>query len=400
MLNKTMLNLGSNRSVIRELFEYGKKQIELCGAENVYDYSLGNPSVPAPENVNINIKKLVDSKTSISLHGYTSAVGDNAVRTAIADDLNRRFGTDYTMSNLYMTCGAAASLVATIRALVTEAADEIIAIAPFFPEYRPFVEANGGKFSFVSADTENFQVNFDELESKISARTQGIIVNSPNNPSGTVYNEDTIKRIADILNRKSKEYNKPIYIICDEPYRELVYDDVIVPFVPNFYDNTIVCYSYSKSLSLPGERIGYALIPSKCTDATDLYNAIAGAARICGYVCAPSLMQYVVGACASEKPDISAYKRNRDLLYNSLTEMGYECAYPAGAFYLFIKAPNGNAGEFSEIAKKYNLLLVPGDSFECPTYLRAAYCVDYEMIKRSLPAFEKAILEIKKCSDY
>ena len=396
MLNQTMLALGSNRSAIRELFEYGKKRASEVGAENVYDYSLGNPSVPSPAKVNESIKEIVDTKNSTALHGYTSAVGDNGTRKAIADDLNARFGTDYKFTDLYITCGAAASLVSTLRALITDTADEIIAIAPFFPEYTCFVEANGGKLSFVPADTEHFQINFDLLEAMISARTQGIIINSPNNPSGVIYSEDTIKKLGSLLERKSAELGKPVYLISDEPYRELVYDGKTVPFVPNYYKNTIVCYSYSKSLSLPGERIGYVLVPPVCEDAENLYNAIAGAARICGYVCAPSLMQYVVEKCAKEVPDIEAYRKNRDLLYNSLTEMGYECAYPEGAFYLFIKAPGGSSSEFSRHAMKYDLLLVPGDSFKCPTYLRASYCVDYDMIKRSLPAFKKALDEFAK----
>jgi aspartate aminotransferase len=390
MVSKEMLALGSNRSTIRELFEYGKQRAAIVGAENIYDYSLGNPSVPAPAAVNEAIKEILDSETPIAVHGYTSAVGDNATRDAIADNLNRRFGTKYTRDNLYLTCGAAASLLCAFRTLIINNESEIIGIAPFFPEYRAFVESNGGKFTVIPAEEEHFQVNFDLLEKAINTNTQAIIINTPNNPSGVVYSEETIIRLAEILERKSKELGRPIYLISDEPYRELVYSDTGVPFTAKYYKNTIVCYSYSKSLSLPGERIGYVLIPSESDDFTDLYNSIAGAGRSCGYVCAPSLMQKMIAKCADVMPDISSYKKNRDYLYNALTEIGYECADPSGAFYLFVKAPNGNADEFSEIAKKYDLLLVSGSPFGCSTYFRASYCVDYNMIVKSIPAFKKS----------
>ena len=390
MVSKEMLALGSNRSTIRELFEYGKQRAAIVGAENIYDYSLGNPSVPAPAAVNEAIKEILDIETPIAVHGYTSAVGDNATRDAIADNLNRRFGTNYTRDNLYLTCGAAASLLCAFRTLIINNESEIIGIAPFFPEYRAFVESNGGKFTVIPAEEEHFQVNFDLLEKAINTNTQAIIINTPNNPSGVVYSEETIIRLAEILERKSKELGRPIYLISDEPYRELVYSDTGVPFTAKYYKNTIVCYSYSKSLSLPGERIGYVLIPSEADDFTDLYNSIAGAGRSCGYVCAPSLMQKMIAKCADVMPDISSYKKNRDYLYNALTEIGYECADPSGAFYLFVKAPNGNADEFSEIAKKYDLLLVSGSPFGCSTYFRASYCVDYNMIVKSIPAFKKS----------
>lgn len=396
MVSEKMLALGSNRSTIRELFEYGKQRAAIVGAENIYDYSLGNPSVPAPVAVNEAIKEILDSETPIAVHGYTSAVGDNATRDAIADNLNRRFGTNYSRDNLYLTCGAAASLLCAFRTVIINEESEVIGIAPFFPEYRAFVESNGGKFTVIPADEEHFQVKFDLLEKAINNNTQAVIINTPNNPSGVVYSEETIIKLAEILDRKSKELGHPIYLISDEPYRELVYSDAGVPFTAKYYKNTIVCYSYSKSLSLPGERIGYVLIPSEADDFTDLFNSIAGAGRSCGYVCAPSLMQKMIAKCADVMPDISSYKKNRDYLYNALTEIGYECADPSGAFYLFVKAPNGNADEFSEIAKKYDLLLVSGSPFGCSTYFRASYCVDYNMIVKSIPAFKKSFEDAVK----
>lgn len=396
MVSEKMLALGSNRSTIRELFEYGKMRVAQVGAENVYDYSLGNPSVPAPKEVNEAITEIVNNDPAIAVHGYTSAVGDNNTRDAIADNLNRRFGTNYTRNNLYLTCGAAASLLCAYRALIVNNDSEIIGIAPFFPEYEAFVKSNGGKFTVIPADEEHFQINFELLEKAINKNTQAIIINTPNNPSGVVYSEETIKKLADLLTAKSEELGHTVYLISDEPYRELVYSDAGVPFTANYYKNTIVCYSYSKSLSLPGERIGYVLIPSETDDFTNLYNAIAGAGRSCGYVCAPSLMQRVIAKCADVQPDISSYKKNRDYLYNALKEIGYECADPSGAFYLFVKAPNGNADEFSEIAKKYDLLLVSGSAFGCSSFFRASYCVDYDMIVRSIPAFEKAYKDAVK----
>lgn len=390
MVSEKMLALGSNRSTIRELFEYGKKRAAEVGAENIYDYSLGNPSVPAPKEVNEAIIQIINNDLPIAVHGYTSAVGDNNTRDAIADNLNHRFGTHYTRDNLYLTCGAAASLLCAYRALIVDSNSEIIGIAPFFPEYEAFVNSNGGRFTVIPADEAHFQINFELLEKAINKDTQAIIINTPNNPSGVVYSEETIIKLANLLTRKSEELGHTIYLISDEPYRELFYTEAGVPFTANYYKNTIVCYSYSKSLSLPGERIGYVLIPSEADNFTELYNAIAGAGRACGYVCAPSLMQRVIAKCADVMPDISSYRKNRDYLYNALKEIGYECADPSGAFYLFVKAPNGNADEFSEIAKKYDLLLVSGSAFGCTSFFRASYCVDYDMIVRSIPAFKKA----------
>ena len=396
MVNQEYYTLGTAPSVIRQLFAYGLEQAKVVGPENVYDYSLGNPSIPAPKKVNESIKKIVDETDSIKLHGYSMAPGFEEARAAVAKDLAARFGLDVKASELFFTCGAAPALISIIKALIVDSDTEIMAIAPFFPEYRPFVNANGGKLVVVPADTKAFQIHLDEVEKRITKHTQAIIVNSPNNPSGVVYTEETLKGLAALLERKSAEYGHPIYIIADEPYRELVYGGVKVPFIPCLYKNTIVCYSYSKSLSLPGERIGYVYVPGFADDSHDVYAAIAGAARIMGHVCPPTLMQKVIEYCAEERPDLVAYDENRNLLYNSLTEMGYECAKPDGAFYLFVKAPNGDANAFSEKAKLgHNLLVVPADGFGCPGFFRLSYCVSNDMIRRSLPAF-KAMIESYK----
>ena len=398
MVNQEYYNLGTAPSVIRQLFAYGLEQAAKVGADKVYDYSLGNPSIPAPKKVNESIKKIVDEMDSIKLHGYSMAAGFDTARAAVAKDLAERFGLDVKASELFFTCGAAPALISIIKALIVDADSEIMAVAPFFPEYRPFVNANGGKLVVVPADTKAFQIHLDEVEKRITKNTQGIIINSPNNPSGVVYTEETLKGLAALLERKSKEYGHPIYIIADEPYRELVYGGVKVPFIPCLYKNTIVCYSYSKSLSLPGERIGYVYVPGFAEDADAVYAAISGAARIMGHVCPPTLMQKVIEYCAEERPDLVAYDENRNLLYSSLREMGYECAKPDGAFYLFVKAPNGDANAFSEKAKlEHNLLVVPADGFGCPGYFRLSYCVANDMIQRSLPAF-KAMIESYKLS--
>ena len=396
MVNQEYYNLGTAPSVIRQLFAYGLEQAAKVGADKVYDYSLGNPSIPAPKKVNESIKKIVDEMDSIKLHGYSMAAGFDTARAAVAKDLANRFGLDVKASELFFTCGAAPALISIIKALIVDADSEIMAVAPFFPEYRPFVNANGGKLVVVPADTKAFRIHLDEVEKRITKNTQGIIINSPNNPSGVVYTEETLKGLAALLERKRAEYGHPIYIIADEPYRELVYGGVKVPFIPCLYKNTIVCYSYSKSLSLPGERIGYVYVPGFADDADAVYAAIAGAARIMGHVCPPTLMQKVIEYCAEERPDLVAYDENRNLLYNSLREMGYECAKPDGAFYLFVKAPNGDANAFSEKAKlEHNLLVVPADGFGCPGYFRLSYCVANDMIQRSLPAF-KAMIESYK----
>ncbi len=396
MVNQEYYNLGTAPSVIRQLFAYGLEQAAKVGPEKVYDYSLGNPSIPAPKKVNESIKKIVDETDSIKLHGYSMAAGFDTARDAVAKDLSNRFGLDVKGSELFFTCGAAPALVSIIKALTVNSDSEIMVVAPFFPEYRPFITANGAKMVMVPADTEAFQIHLDEVEKRITANTQGIIINSPNNPSGVVYTEETLKGLAALLERKSAEYGHPIYIIADEPYRELVYGGVKVPFIPCLYKNTIVCYSYSKSLSLPGERIGYVYVPSFADDRDAVFAAIAGAARIMGHVCPPTLIQKVIELCAEERPDLVAYDENRNLLYNSLREMGYECAKPDGAFYLFVKAPNGDANAFSEKAKlDHNLLVVPADGFGCPGFFRLSYCVSNDMIRRSLPAF-KAMIESYK----
>ena len=393
MINENCYKLGAEPSVIRSLFAYGLQQAALVGPDKVYDYSLGNPSIPAPAAVNASIMDIISSMDSIQVHGYTMAAGLTDARKAVAEDLERRFGLPVKAEELFFTCGAAPALISVIKALAVGEDSEIMLLAPFFPEYVPFVEQNGAKVVIVPPDTSSFQIALDKLEALLSPRTQAIIVNSPNNPSGVVYSRESLEALAALLERKGAEYGHPIYIIADEPYRELVYDGVEVPFIPCIYKNTIVCYSYSKSLSLPGERIGYVYVPGFARDSRELYTAISGAARIMGHVCPPSLMQLVIGRCAAERPDLAAYDENRRLLYGSLTAMGYECVKPQGAFYLLVKAPGGDSMAFSEKAKlQQNLLLVPADGFGCPGYLRLSYCVAKEMIERSLPAF-RALLD-------
>ncbi len=387
-MNKTMQALGSSPSVIRELFAYGLEKAREVGSENVYDYTLGNPSIPSPPAVNQAIHDILQQEDPIAVHGYSMSGGFDATREAVAADLNRRFGTDYGKQDLFLTCGAAPALISVIRALVSDPSDEILGIAPYFPEYKPFVESNGGVFRVVPPDIPDFQIDIAAVEKALSPHTQALILNSPNNPSGVVYTRETLQGLADLLREKTAAFGHPIYIIADEPYRELVYGDVTVPFIPAIYPDTVICYSWSKSLSLPGERIGYVLVPPACTGARDLYFAVAGAARSGGHVCAPTLMQKVIERCAGERPDLEAYDANRTLLYESLTEMGYVCAKPDGAFYLFVQAPGGDGYAFSEAAKRqHNLLVVPGEEFGCPGYMRLSYCVSGEMIRRSLPAF-------------
>lgn len=390
MINKKMEQLGRVRSVIREIFEYGNKRRAEIGAENVLDFSLGNPSIPTPERVSEIMARLIKETDPVKLHGYTSAQGDMSVRKAISDSITDRFGAPSSPDLIYMTCGAAASLTISLNALVNHG-DEVIALAPFFPEYRVFAEKAGADFKVVKCRESDFQIDFAVLEEAINKNTKAIIVNSPNNPTGVVLSEETIIRLCELLNKKQTELGTSIYIICDEPYRELAYG-VDVPYIPNFYDNTIVCYSFSKSLSLPGERIGYIFVSPKIDIACDIYAAVCGAGRALGYVCAPSLLQYTVKECIGLTGDVEAYKKNRDVLYNALTEYGYECAKPDGAFYLFMKSPECDAAVFCEKAKKYELLLVPSDSFGYEGYVRISYCVSYDQIVKSLPAF-KALME-------
>ena len=390
MVNQNAYQLGANRSCIRDLFEYGRQRAAIVGEENVYDYSLGNPSIPSPAAVDEAVRQILLDTPTLQVHGYTSAVGDLATRQAIADDLNRRYNAGCRAEDFFLGCGAAPELVAVFRALAVPGG-ELLAIAPYFPEYKPFAEEAGLRFKVVPPDVPDFQIRLEAVEAMLTPNTQAVLVNSPNNPSGVVYTRQTLQALAELLTRKSGEYGHPIYIISDEPYRELAYG-VEVPFVPTIYPHTIVCYSYSKSLSLPGERIGYIYVPQAAAESPALYAAVAGAARSAGHVCAPSLWQKVIARCAHLWPDLESYDRNRRALYEGLTEMGYEMAKPDGAFYLFIKAPGGDANAFSEKAKQHDLLLVPGDGFGCPGYFRICYCVSYEMIQRSLPAF-KALLD-------
>ena len=392
MINEIAYGLGSNRSCIRDLFEYGRARAAIVGNENVYDYSLGNPSIPAPKAVDDAIRDILQDTPSLVVHGYTSAVGDLATRQAIADDLNRRYDAGVGVEDLFIGCGAAPELVAVFRALAVPGA-EILAVAPYFPEYKPFVEGAGATFKVVPPDVPGFQIKLDAVEAMLTENTIAIILNSPNNPAGTVYTRQTLQELAALLTKKAQAFGHPIYIVADEPYRELVYGDVEVPFIPTIYPDTVVCYSYSKSLSLPGERIGYVYVPKAAADHAALYAAVAGASRAAGHVCAPSLWQKVIARCANLRPDLESYDRNRRALYDGLTAMGYEAAKPDGAFYLFVKAPGGDANEFSQRAKKYDLLVVPGDGFGCPGYFRVCYCVSYEMIIKSLPVFEALMKE-------
>ncbi len=393
MLNEQMYGYGSKSSVIRELFAYGLERKKIVGEDKVYDFSIGNPSIPAPKEVKQAILELLEEPAEV-LHGYSPAAGDPKVRQTLADSVNRRFGTHYTADNFYMTAGAAASLSISIKAL-TNPGDEFITIAPFFPEYEVWVTTAGAELAVVPADTGNFQIDFDALERLIGPKTKGIIINSPNNPSGTVYSEETVRRLAELLEQKEKEYGTSIYLLSDEPYREIVYDGVTVPFVPNYYKNTLVCYSYSKSLSLPGERIGYIMVPDEAEDFRRVRAAVAGAGRALGYVCAPVLFQKAVAKCVDVSGDVSAYRRNRDLLYHGLTELGYECVRPQGAFYLFVKALEPDAGAFSEHAKKHDVLVVPSDSFGCEGYVRISYCVSEKTIQDAMPAFARIMEEYR-----
>lgn len=396
MFNQKMVKLGTQRSVIREIFEYGNMRAKEIGKDNVLDFSIGNPNVPAPKEVQDAIRDLIDNHNPAEYHSYTSNPGAEETRNAIANNLNKRFNTSYSAKNIFVTCGAAASLNITLQSLLSSSDDEVIAIAPFFAEYRFFVEAHGGKFVLVDADLENFQIDFPSLEKAINKNTKAIIINSPNNPAGTVYSEETIKKLANLLNEKSEEYSSPIFIISDEPYRELVYSDIKVPFVPNYYKNTIVNYSWSKSLSLPGERIGYILIPDSIENGAELMAACGGSARILGYVCAPSMFQKVIAKVIDVVPDVSYYEKNRNLLFSHLKEYGYKMANPDGAFYAFIEAPNKDAKSFCEMLKKHDVLLVPGDGFGVPSYMRLSYCVATEKIERALPIFKKVMEEYKK----
>ena len=388
MVSEKMLALGRHRSVIRDIFEYGNQRKAQVGAENVFDFSLGNPSVPAPQIVTDKLQELIASTPAEKLHAYTSAPGDPAVRQAIAEYIAKTHGFPAQAGKIYMTVGAAASLTISLTALVEED-DEVIAIAPFFPEYRVFAEKTGAKFVVVNSREGTFQIDPQALEQAINPHTKAVIVNSPNNPTGVVLTQQSIDGLCAVLEDKSRLYGHPIYLICDEPYRELVYGDTKVPYIPCYYKNTIVCYSFSKSLSLPGERIGYILVSQEAEGADMVYDAVCGAGRALGYVCAPSIFQQLVKDCLGKTADISIYDDNRKLLYQALTGYGFEAVYPDGAFYLFLRSPEPDATAFCEKAKEFDLLLVPADSFGCPGYARISYCVTTEQIRRSLPAFQK-----------
>ena len=395
MISKKMEKMVANSSAIRAMFEEGSRLANLYGAENVFDFSLGNPNVPAPEAVKKAVKELLDNEDPVVLHGYTNSnAGYEDVRQAVAESLNERFGTAFAAKNIIMTVGAAGGLNVILKALINPG-DEVIVFAPYFGEYRSYVDNYDGALVETSPDTETFQPKLNEFEEKITPRTKAVIVNTPNNPTGVVYSEETIRKMAEIMEKKQKEYGTDIYLISDEPYRELAYDGIEVPYLTKYYANTIVGYSYSKSLSLPGERIGYLVIPDEAADSADLAAAANVATRILGFVNAPTLQQKIVKACLNEKTDISFYDRNREKLYGGLTELGFECIRPEGAFYLFVKSPAADEKEFCAAAKKYNILIVPGSSFGCPGYVRIAYCVAHETIVRSLPKFAELASEYK-----
>ena len=398
MVSEEMYVLGTKKSTIRTIFEFGQKRAAEVGAENVFDFSLGNPNVPAPDFIRDAAVDILMHGDPTEVHGYTIAPGKPAVREVLAADLKRRFGMEVTGKNLFMTAGAAASVTITFKAL-TEPGDEFVTFAPFFPEYRVFVEACGGKLVVVPAKTDDFQIDLTALEWVLTPQTKAVIVNSPNNPSGAVYRETTIRRLADLLRAKEQEYGHPIFIVADEPYREIVYDGASVPCIPLFYDNTIVCYSYSKSFSLPGERIGYIIVPDAAADFARIYGAIAGAARVLTHVNAPSLWQLVVARCAGKAADLSTYAKNAALLYDGLTALGFSCVRPQGAFYLFPQALEPDDAAFCRRAQEYDLLLVPGRDFGCPGYFRAAYCVRTKMIEKSLPRFEALAKSYKSISE-
>lgn len=387
MVNETMAGLGKKRSVIREIFEYAKMRSAEIGKENVFDFSIGNPSIPAPASVNETLKKLIDETDSVQLHGYTSAQGDLSVRQTLASSINRRFGQNTNASLLYMTCGAAASLRISFGALQEEG-DELITFAPCFPEYRVFANGANLKFTLLPSEEGTLQIDIPVLEKALNEHTKIVLLNSPNNPSGVIYDEENIVALTNLLKKKEQEYGHPIFLIADEPYRELTYGKN-VPYLMNYYDDTIVCYSWSKSISLPGERIGYIALCERMQGVQDVYAAVCGAGRSLGYVCAPALMQYLVARCCEDTSDINAYRENRDLLVGGLRSFGYTCIEPDGAFYLFLKSPEEDEVAFCEKAKKYELLLVPGGDFGAKGYVRVAYCVSKDMIERALPSFQK-----------
>lgn len=394
MVSAKMYELGTKKSTIRTIFEFGRMRAAQVGEENIFDFSLGNPNVPTPDFVRDAAIEILQTYAPAAVHGYTVAPGNPQVRETLAQSLNARFGTNFAGKNLFITAGAAAAITICFKALAEEG-DEFITFAPYFPEYKVFVESVGAKLNVVPAQPADWQINFDAFRKMLTPATKAVIINSPNNPSGAVYSEATIKTLAQILAEKSSEYGHPIFIIADEPYREIAYN-VDVPYVPNFYANTLVCYSYSKSFSLPGERIGYIVVPDSVADFGKIFGAVAGAARVLTHVNAPSLWQLVIAKCAGKPSDISIYERNAKLLYEGLIDAGFECVKPQGAFYLFPKALEDDDYAFCERAKKFDLLLVPGADFGCAGYFRAAYCIKTETIERSLPLFKKLAAEYGK----
>ena len=393
MIAEKMQNMVKNSSAIRAMFEEGNRLAKIYGPENVFDFSLGNPNVPAPQAVKDAIIEILNEEDPVALHGYTNSnAGYEDVREAVAVSLNERFGTAFAGKNIVMTVGAAGGLNVALKILLNPG-DEVITFAPYFGEYRSYTANFDGVLVAISPNTEDFQPKLDEFEAKITAKTKAVIVNTPNNPTGVVYSEETIKKMAAILEAKQKEFGTDIYLISDEPYRELAYDGVEVPYLTKYYANTIVGYSFSKSLSLPGERIGYLVIPDEASDSSDLISAASVATRILGFVNAPTLQQKMVVKCLNEQTDISYYDRNRETLYNGLKECGFTCIKPEGAFYLFVKSPIENEKEFCEAAKKYNILIVPGSSFGCPGYVRMAYCGAYETIVNALSKFKELAKE-------
>lgn len=388
MINQKNFELGSKSSAIRELFEYGNQRKQQIGNDKVFDFSLGNPSVPSPKIVNETLIKLLENTDSTKLHGYTSAAGDLTVRNAIASYLNNKYNMNTDASLIYMTVGAAASLTISLNALLNPG-DEVVVFSPFFPEYKVFTESAKGTLKIVKPSIPSFQPDLEDFEKQISERTKVVIINSPNNPTGVIYTLDSITKISKILSIKEQEYGHDIYILSDEPYRELVYNDVEPVNIMEYYNNTIICYSFSKSLSLPGERIGYIQVSEKCNNKKEVFTTICGSGRSLGFVCAPSLFQQMVPSVLGYTSDISIYQENRNLLYNALTKIGYAVVKPDGAFYLFVKALESDASKFSEKAKKYELLIVPSDSFGYPGYIRLSYCVKKETILHAIPAFEK-----------
>lgn len=395
MYNQKTYAMGAAPNEIRQIFEYGRQQAKIVGEENVFDLSIGNPSIPAPAKLNETISRLLETESSIRIHGYTSSMGGDQLREAVAKNLRERFGVQAGPENVFITCGAAPALLTVMLALKTDKS-EIVGVAPYFMEYKAFAEAVGSRFVLVPADLEAFQVNISALAEAVNENTQAVILNSPNNPSGAVLTEETLRAVAKLLTERSEAYGHPIYIIADEPYRELVYDGAVVPFIPTIYHDTLVCYSWSKSLSIPGERMGYIFVPPEATDSRSLFIAVAGAARACGHICAPSVIQRAVAECIDIMPDLEAYKVNRKLLYEGLTEIGYECVKPDGAFYLFVKAPGGDAYAFAASAKRRNLLVVPSDPFGVKGYFRLGYCTSKETIERALPVFREVFEEFAK----